>query len=283
MTVLANNFAYSTLGASINDSVTTITFFAGQGARFPTIIAPDVGYVVFQDASNNFEIMQITAHSAGSDSATVVRAREGTSARSWTLGDMVEQRPTVATVQGMVTDVLATSPALGGTPTAPTAAVETNTTQVASTAFVLAQAASATPAALGTAAAGSATRYARADHVHTDVLPATTTATTAAALTSSTLVATTAFATGADAVLCPAGVVSPYAGSSAPSGWLMCFGQAVNRTTYAVLFAITSTTYGVGDGSTTFNLPDLRGRAVAGWTTWAALRRGESQTPEQVS
>lgn len=60
------------------------------------------------------------------------------------------------------------------------------------------------------------------------------------------------------------GEVIDYAGSTAPSGWLLAFGQAVSRTTYASLFAIISTTYGVGDGSTTFNLPDLRGRVVAG-------------------
>ena len=62
----------------------------------------------------------------------------------------------------------------------------------------------------------------------------------------------------------PAGVVLPFAGASAPSGYLLCYGQAVNRTTYATLFAAISTTYGVGNGSTTFNLPDLRGRVVAG-------------------
>src|SRR5574343_1117225 len=58
------------------------------------------------------------------------------------------------------------SPAFTGTPTAPTAAVDTNTTQLATTAFVLAQASSATPAAHGSAAVGTSTRYARADHVH---------------------------------------------------------------------------------------------------------------------
>jgi microcystin-dependent protein len=62
----------------------------------------------------------------------------------------------------------------------------------------------------------------------------------------------------------PAGMVVPYAGTTAPSGWLLCYGQAVSRTTYATLFAVTSTTYGTGDGSTTFNIPDLRGRVVAG-------------------
>jgi microcystin-dependent protein len=62
----------------------------------------------------------------------------------------------------------------------------------------------------------------------------------------------------------PTGSLMPYAGTTAPTNWLFCFGQAVSRTTYADLFSALSTTYGSGDGSTTFNLPDLRGRAVAG-------------------
>lgn len=60
------------------------------------------------------------------------------------------------------------------------------------------------------------------------------------------------------------GEVFAFAGSTAPAGTLLCYGQAVSRTTYAGLFALLSTTYGVGDGSTTFNLPDLRGRTVFG-------------------
>jgi microcystin-dependent protein len=60
------------------------------------------------------------------------------------------------------------------------------------------------------------------------------------------------------------GLIFPYAGSSAPTGFLLCDGSAVSRTAYPALFAVTSTTYGVGDGSTTFNLPDLRARAPIG-------------------
>ena len=62
----------------------------------------------------------------------------------------------------------------------------------------------------------------------------------------------------------PTGSVIAFAGTAAPTDWLLCYGQAVSRTTYAALFAVISTTYGVGDGSSTFNLPDLRGRVVAG-------------------
>ena len=82
----------------------------------------------------------------------------------------------------------------------------------------------------------------------------------------STQIATTAFVqTTVGAVQgVPTGVTLPFAGTSAPTGYLLCYGQAVSRTTYADLFSAISTTYGTGDGSSTFNLPDLRGRVVAG-------------------
>ncbi len=69
--------------------------------------------------------------------------------------------------------------------------------------------------------------------------------------------------TGVAATL-PAGMIVPYAGSTAPDGWLLCEGSAVSRTTYSTLYSMISTTYGVGDGSSTFNLPDLRGRVAIG-------------------
>jgi microcystin-dependent protein len=62
----------------------------------------------------------------------------------------------------------------------------------------------------------------------------------------------------------PAGVMMPFGGTAAPDGFLLCDGSAVSRATYYVLFAAVGTTYGAGDGSTTFNLPDLRGRVAAG-------------------
>jgi microcystin-dependent protein len=62
----------------------------------------------------------------------------------------------------------------------------------------------------------------------------------------------------------PVGVTLPYAGSAAPNGWLLCDGRAISRTGYAALYTILGTAYGTGDGSTTFNLPDMRGRAPIG-------------------
>ncbi len=66
------------------------------------------------------------------------------------------------------------------------------------------------------------------------------------------------------AVVCPVGIVLPYAGHAAPDGWFLCDGQAVSRTTYAKLFTVIGEHFGVGDGSTTFNVPELSGRSVAG-------------------
>lgn len=60
------------------------------------------------------------------------------------------------------------------------------------------------------------------------------------------------------------GEPKPWAASTAPAGFLLSYGQAISRTTYAALFSVIATTYGTGDGSTTFNLPDMRGRAVFG-------------------
>jgi microcystin-dependent protein len=72
----------------------------------------------------------------------------------------------------------------------------------------------------------------------------------------------------------PAGRIEQYGGSSAPTGWLECDGSAVSRATYARLFTAVSTTWGVGDGSTTFNLPDFRGRVLVGKGTGTLAASG---------
>jgi microcystin-dependent protein len=71
--------------------------------------------------------------------------------------------------------------------------------------------------------------------------------------------------------LLPVGSLVSYAGATAPEGYLLCDGTSVSRTTYATLFSVLSTTYGTGDGTTTFNLPDLRGRMPIGAGVGAGL------------
>ena len=72
----------------------------------------------------------------------------------------------------------------------------------------------------------------------------------------------------------PTGVMVDYAGATAPAGWLLCYGQPASRVTYAALFAAIGTIYGAGDGSTTFNLPDLRGAVAAGASNMGGPDRG---------
>ena len=79
----------------------------------------------------------------------------------------------------------------------------------------------------------------------------------------------------------PAGSVFSFATSTVPSGYLECNGAAVSRSTYASLFSAISTTWGVGDGSSTFNLSDLRGQFVRGWDNSAGVDSGRSFASSQ--
>lgn len=74
----------------------------------------------------------------------------------------------------------------------------------------------------------------------------------------------------------PSGAVMYFAGQTAPTGWLKANGAAVSRTAYAALFAAIGTTYGTGDGRTTFNLPDLRGEFVRGWDDGRGIDSGRT-------
>jgi microcystin-dependent protein len=154
------------------------------------------------------------------------------------------------------------SAAFSGVPTAPTAASGTNTTQIATTAFVAAAATSslASPAFTGTP-----------------------TAPTPAPGTNTTQIATTAFVGTAVSSGIPSGMVMHFASSTAPTGWLECSGAAVSRTTYASLFSAIGTLYGVGDGSTTFNLPDLRGNFIRGWDNGRGIDTGRTIGSSQTA
>jgi len=84
----------------------------------------------------------------------------------------------------------------------------------------------------------------------------------------------------------PAGGVQIFAMVTAPSGWLVANGSAVSRATYSRLFSAIGTTFGVGDGSTTFNLPDLRGEFVRGFDNGRGVNPGRvfgSSEAQQVS
>lgn len=96
MAQLFRNNAFSNLGASLTDVATTLTVTAGHGDRFPVVAEPDFFLLTLQDASNNIEIVKVTARTAGADSMTIQRAQEGTTARAWKIGDVVELRLTAS-------------------------------------------------------------------------------------------------------------------------------------------------------------------------------------------
>ena len=101
-------------------------------------------------------------------------------------------------------------------------------------------------------------------------LTGTPTAPTPAVGDADTSIATTAFVATAVAASTPPGVIVDFGGATPPTGWLLCNGAAVSRTTYANLYAAlgsATSPYGQGDGTTTFNVPDCRGRVRAGVDT----------------
>jgi microcystin-dependent protein len=81
----------------------------------------------------------------------------------------------------------------------------------------------------------------------------------------------------------PPGVTVPFAGSAAPAGWLIADGSPVDRGLYANLFAAIGTTWGAGDGSTTFNLPDLRDRVPVGRSATKALASAGGEETHTLS
>lgn len=122
MSYLARNNAYSTLASPINNTATSITVATGHGDRFPVIVSPDYTYVALDNGLGAIEIVKVTARAAASDTMTVVRAQEGTTAISHGAGVAVELRMTAGLVEdamGHFADTTAAhaASAIGFTPT----------------------------------------------------------------------------------------------------------------------------------------------------------------------
>ena len=250
------------------------------------------------------------ADTANSLYATKLNAVLTGNATAPTLANIFDTSNSIATtgwVQAMYNDVdyskyaARISPVLLGIPAANTAANGTSTTQLATTAFVqntfanvdLSPFAPKANAALtGVPTAPTAISTTSTNQIATTnfvqlqkTSPAFTgvpTAPTAPALTANTQIATTAFVAAATAGFTAAQSVDELAGSikmwgssTPPNNWALCNGQAVSRTTYATLFSRIGTTYGSGDGSTTFNLPNFVDRfSVGAGSAYAAGSTG---------
>lgn len=121
MALLIENNAYSRLAASLAAGGTTLTVDTGTGDRFPIAVAPNYFKLTLQDAANNIEIIKVSARAASSDSMTIERAQEGTTARAWSIGDIVELRLTAGvTAPLQVLEEADTAPLIRGKIDVPT-------------------------------------------------------------------------------------------------------------------------------------------------------------------
>lgn len=176
---------------------------------------------------------------------------------------MVEMQNMSADYEEIRTEAAAATSAATAASTAATNAVNTANTAVSNAQTYAGNANSSASEAAGYAANASTS----ATNAATSETNASNSA--SAAATSETNAAASATAAASFAVV---GVVQAFAGSTTPDGWLLCDGSAVSRTTYAALFAVIGTTYGSGNGSTTFNLPNLTDKFIQGNSTSGSVK-----------
>lgn len=281
------NFAKAQVAvAPTGTSGLTFSVEAGKGALFPVLGGSEYFYGVFKNEVNNFEIVKIEARSA--DAMTIAagtRGFDGTSARTWLAGDVFVG----ALISAAINEVIGNDAlnALGNlTPAADKIAYYTGTETAALADFT----AIARSLVAGLTAVAMRTTLDAVGKTGDDTISGTKDFTGVVEhLGASPVVyqgpvddptnkmtVNVAEQTAAnqldipDAPVIrlwnmPPGVMVAYGATAVPSGWLACEGQAVSRTvTYDALFAIIGTTWGVGDGSTTFNLPNMDGRVAMG-------------------
>lgn len=105
MATIYGNNGFSTLAAGINAAATTITIASGTGGRFPVVATPNTAWATLENAAGEIEIVRITAHAANSTSFTVQRGQQGTTARSYLIGDLFELRLTATDLTAFETDI----------------------------------------------------------------------------------------------------------------------------------------------------------------------------------
>jgi len=212
------NFASSLVATAPSPATsgTSLVVTGGEGTKFPA--APfnaTIWPVGVQPTTANAEIVRVTAVST--DTFTIVRQQESTSARTVIVGDQISVNVTARTLTDAENPVAGV---VGGTLPASTDVVAVDLLEIAAA----------------------------------DTLEIPSTATLEVEPVINYLI----------------GEIKMFGGSQVPAGWFFCDGSTVSRTTYSVLFSVIGVTYGNGDGSTTFTLPDLRGRSPVGAGTGTA-------------
>ncbi|EHK57747.1 tail fiber protein [Allomesorhizobium alhagi] len=267
MALKLSNNASSLLAANINDSVTTIAITSGDEGKFPVLGVGDWCPLTVFDGSGNRENMKCTARSGVT--LTVERGQEGSTAASFLAGARVDVRLTNAAFEAGTTDAdrLATGEVASAVLPArlrDLAGLVDDADDITKTGFYQADASTLnTPLAL---VAMIWHMGIDANTAYQEYQPASTTARYARRMAAATWGAWyLSYMPHAEVVeRTPVGGIIDYGGSTAPTGWLLCYGQEVSRTGESALFDVIGTTFGAGNGSTTFNVPDYRGRVGAG-------------------
>lgn len=258
---LANN-AVAHLAATLNTTDTSIVLNAADVANFPILAAGQWHPMTLVSASGNVEIVKVTARS--SNILTAVRAQEGTTAASFSAGDRAEIRMTATVVETLQADTAAVGPAAVVAMDAKDAALSASLTALMdSKDAALLPTMDTKDAALHTTITGEIAT-AKADAISQANTYSDAMLVAAKTYSDTALVSAVSTLNSAISAVEPTGTMKPWPGASAPTGWQFCYGQALSRTTNAALFSLIGTTYGAGDGSTTFNVPDLRGRVPVG-------------------
>lgn len=222
ITMTDANYTMSNFNGVVDEARNQVLVVAGALTATRNLIAPLVEktYLVKNSTTGSQSIQVIGASGLGvtipngiaayvyCDGTNFYNAISGSVGNFAVNGNLSVTGALTASTAAFSGAISSVSPTFTGTPTAPTATAGTNTTQIATTAFVLANGA-------------------------------------------------------------PTGGLIMWGTGTAPSGWLLCAGAAVSRSTYAALFAVIGTTFGVGDGSTTFNVPNYTNRTPYGTTVGA--------------
>lgn len=250
-TVLFANDATSNLAGSISNVATTANLTPGSGVLFPSPGANEYFVGTFVDAATGLikEIVHVTGVS--SDTITMVRAQEGTTALAWSAGDLFSNLLTAGTADifrqtGIPIDL--TADVSGVLPLSNLPASDTS----GGLPVMKLNAGNPNGSVAGNANVNGASDFCW-DTTNSLLYVCTTTGDAAGAVWTVTIGQTL-----------PPGAMVDFGGTAAPTGYLGCDGTAVSRTTYAALFSAIGTTWGVGDGSTTFNVPDFRRRTAVG-------------------
>lgn len=268
MALLFSNNASAELAAALTADATTLYVEEGKGSYFPVISTEGDYFYVTLVGDSVMEIVKVT--STEGDTFTIVRAQDNTEAAAFAIGDLIELRITAAAFKDINTSFSTLDNKIN---VDITNSINTLDTKLSNDITTLSNNTNTSITNLNTTLTNSinnvnSTLTTNINNVNTTLTNNINSVSTAATtgINEAKAAATAAQNTANTALTSmPVGTVIAFAANSTPSGgYILCNGAAVSRTTYSALFAAISTTYGAGNGSTTFNLPNLTDRFIQG-------------------